>query len=447
MKYFRIFLIAFVFTSIQVKAQIKQTKIVINLHLGSQQGTIFSYCDDFAVENLIRFKNTSLKDTIISREIFVKNVTVFKYQLMYHDRKKEYFYKFYAKPGDEINLQFDDFDLKRIDDNPYQFVSDYLKINTSIYNRPSGTLAEINSANERTLERNRQIIDSLTNRDFISTIESNIWKSIAYSYYINMLQLTNELDSKEVNEYRNKLEAFLANSSPVNDEGVRNAFLKLMYITKAENNIYTKIATISKFKINEKYKCGSAYTVLQAFPEKNSAIYKKALEFFNNTLLDDEFIKQPYARNILAQKLFDKKLIKIVNINGKFETFDDLFVHNKGKLIVVDLWATWCIPCINEIPYFEAKKRKMAANSIAFVSLSLDKDNKNSEWLTLSKKLKVTGIQARVLEKSNKTLAQYYHIEFIPRYLVFDKNGALIDDNFVKPSDPGFSKKLLNYLN
>ncbi len=69
------------------------------------------------------------------------------------------------------------------------------------------------------------------------------------------------------------------------------------------------------------------------------------------------------------------------------------------------------------------------------------------DWLTSLKKNKINNKnQFRVVEKSIKDVSRLYKIESIPRYLVFDSNGLLVNDQFPRPSEKDFVGTLLRYI-
>lgn len=59
---------------------------------------------------------------------------------------------------------------------------------------------------------------------------------------------------------------------------------------------------------------------------------------------------------------------KMVDLNGKTVDFESL----KGKVIFLNIWATWCPPCIAEMPNIHSLYKKMDPNKVAFVMLSVD---------------------------------------------------------------------------
>jgi thiol-disulfide isomerase/thioredoxin len=101
----------------------------------------------------------------------------------------------------------------------------------------------------------------------------------------------------------------------------------------------------------------------------------------------------------------------------------------KGKVVYVDLWATWCGPCMDEMPHFEALKAKYKDNpDVAFVSLSID--DTDVPWKKSVESRKVNGYQWLI----NRSKLQAYNIVGIPRTLLIDKDFKIVDMDAPMPS-------------
>jgi len=101
----------------------------------------------------------------------------------------------------------------------------------------------------------------------------------------------------------------------------------------------------------------------------------------------------------------------------------------KGKVLYVDIWATWCGPCMAEMPHFEALKEKYKDDPVvAFVSLSIDTDDK--AWQKSVEGRKAEGYQWLISRSKLDT----YNITGIPRTLLIDKGFKIIDLNAALPS-------------
>ena len=129
---------------------------------------------------------------------------------------------------------------------------------------------------------------------------------------------------------------------------------------------------------------------------------------------------------------------KGVNDRGENVSLSDL----KGKVIYLDLWATWCGPCMAEMPNLELLKKKYENEErLAIISLSIDDNDKI--WLDNLQKRIPGGIQWRTI----RTNLPDYGIASIPRYIIIDKNFRITNLNAEKPSSPQTAKVLDTLIN
>jgi thiol-disulfide isomerase/thioredoxin len=114
----------------------------------------------------------------------------------------------------------------------------------------------------------------------------------------------------------------------------------------------------------------------------------------------------------------------------------------KGKVIYIDIWATWCGPCMAEMPHLEKLKEKYKGNQdIVIVSLSIDDTDKI--WLKNLEKRKPGGTQWRI----ERSKLSDYNVTSIPRCIVIDKNFDIVSLNAPNPSDASISKMLETLAN
>ncbi|WP_235294888.1 TlpA family protein disulfide reductase [Portibacter lacus] len=115
-------------------------------------------------------------------------------------------------------------------------------------------------------------------------------------------------------------------------------------------------------------------------------------------------------------------------------TFEEILSKQKGKVVLVDFWASWCAPCRKEMPFLEDLKSKFNSTEFKVIEISIDKNY--SAWERASELENLSKDESNYFisnwEKSN--LYKVYEIETIPRYLLFDKQGVIIDDDAPRPS-------------
>ena len=116
----------------------------------------------------------------------------------------------------------------------------------------------------------------------------------------------------------------------------------------------------------------------------------------------------------------------------------------KGKLVVVDLWATWCAPCKAEIPSLEKLQEEFKHEAVAFVSISIDGLSGKQKWLDFVKEKSLGGVQ--LYTSGEQDLMEFYNIGSIPRFLVIDQNGQLVSADAPRPSSPELKDLILKTL-
>jgi thiol-disulfide isomerase/thioredoxin len=116
-------------------------------------------------------------------------------------------------------------------------------------------------------------------------------------------------------------------------------------------------------------------------------------------------------------------------------TFEEILSNQKGKIVLVDFWASWCSPCRKEMPFLKDLKSKFNENELKVIEISIDKDY--SAWVRASKLESLSKEEDNYIIANWKKSSLYknYKIKTIPRYLLFDKNGKIIDDDAPRPSE------------
>ena len=168
------------------------------------------------------------------------------------------------------------------------------------------------------------------------------------------------------------------------------------------------------------------------------------LNFFNhesgNQIWTDHLANKHKEINI-----FSDELVLTNQNNDSFIAALTLF-ENKGKLMYVDLWAAWCLPCLKEIPHSMALANEYQDQEITFVYLSLDRNI--DHWVSAKKKyFSEERHQSYYIDSVNQVLIrEVFGIKSIPRYLLYDKQGKLIHNNAPRPSSIEIRRLIDQYL-
>ena len=127
--------------------------------------------------------------------------------------------------------------------------------------------------------------------------------------------------------------------------------------------------------------------------------------------------------------------------NGEKFTNKDLM----GTYTYIDFWATWCIPCIKEIPHLQKLEIEYHGKNIRFLSISTDREADKEKWEKMLIDKGMTGLQVRIEDSSYKALSKKMMISAIPRFVLLDPNGVVIKSSAPRPSSSSI-RPMLNKL-
>ena len=216
-----------------------------------------------------------------------------------------------------------------------------------------------------------------------------------------------------------------------------------------ENNFLAQ-ATLneSTFNYNELLAADEANFNKMIDAKKNSDFQK-----LESAKLDSNFVvlqKQNIEESLFGlkqyynQKLAGKKMNNLKAPNFDYEnhaggktTLESL----KGKYVYIDLWATWCGPCRAEIPFLKELEKSLHDKNIAFVSISTDSEKDHEKWRTFVKEKELTGIQLYA-DRANMDFIKAFNVNTIPRFILIDPSGTVVDADAARPSDPKLKEQL-----
>jgi len=103
---------------------------------------------------------------------------------------------------------------------------------------------------------------------------------------------------------------------------------------------------------------------------------------------------------------------KLENVAGGFMTSEDL----KGKVTVVDLWATWCNPCVEEIPIYNQLYDAFRGQDVAIVGIAVESPRRD-----IPSKVRQLGIKYPVLIANDEAGRAFGRIQGFPTTVVISK--------------------------
>lgn len=114
------------------------------------------------------------------------------------------------------------------------------------------------------------------------------------------------------------------------------------------------------------------------------------------------------------------------------------FATFRGKYVYIDMWASWCVPCLREVPALQKLEKELKNDKVVFLSISID--STKEPWI---KKMEEKNMHGNQLWNPENTLGQALNVKGIPFFAIYDPEGKLYMHGAPRPSQgPGLVKLL-----
>ena len=163
-----------------------------------------------------------------------------------------------------------------------------------------------------------------------------------------------------------------------------------------------------------------------------SDVRHEAYEFLISNATDPrakQIVEETYLQIAPGKKL---ESFTYKSYDGKMVSLDDF----KGKYLYIDIWASWCAPCIRQMPYLDTIEQKYHGKNIEFVSISVDDLRNTDKWREKIENLNLNGIQLISDQRTNSPFLEQFGVKSIPHFLLIGPDGHLVDGYAPRPSNP-----------
>ena len=133
------------------------------------------------------------------------------------------------------------------------------------------------------------------------------------------------------------------------------------------------------------------------------------------------------------------------NIAGNRLSLAEIIERHRAKVIYLDMWASWCGPCRKEMPASRRLKDRLDSDGVIFMYISSDRNE--SDWKRAVKEYDLgdIGENYRIVSAESKFLKEI-KFRYIPRYLIFDTDGRLVNLDAPRPSSSEIINEIGKYI-
>lgn len=365
---------------------------------------------------------------------------------------KPFYYVDYSAP---FNLQSDKY--HKVDPIfPLRIDHENFKTNTTALEQLANTLVDrykllskkydsLGAMNPEELPYYELLKDELNSRTFLElnrfysySKNETIKNIISSDLFFNDHTISETHLYKKLNTYIEKI--------VLKNKRIKEKFkLKIDYKTAFDS--LSNYLTDKKLIAAAKFVCING-DAMQRASKKNltTHIQKFKNEFPNSDhLAAIEKIEEDYglSKSITSQ---DTENVYIVDINGKSIQLDTFIKTNKGKVIYIDFWASWCAPCRAVMPASKKLSTEFKDKDVVFAYVSIDQNKTQWKKAVIDENLKHSTANFLATNYPKASFYSELKIKTIPRYLLFDKNGKLVHENAPGPDSAEIRELLSQYL-
>ncbi|NQX40837.1 Thioredoxin-like [Pedobacter steynii] len=415
---------------------------------------ILAYRDSAFNEKLIAFSNPAKKDTVISQTLELAAGQVLTHSAYVNSGLIKQ--SFILPENDTLRLEIGtDWKLKLIAGIRF-FIEDTMNLYYEFPGQPASNKMFLDkgtglSLTKSIFQNNQSAIEKSYSSGVLNPNEQAILLSIAKAdYYFRLVSWA--LKNQTVDEISGEMEGLVKDKDQiqlVRSTGAAQLFGGyVMYMIRRDhlNSKDTRKVVKAILDLGWKKNISFGYIrhILSDLQAQSPAVLAQCYKDLSEYLDGDFPLELAALRKKILPVLQNMDKVMLIAPDGKRLSFKQLLDKNKNKYLLIDFWASWCVPCREEAPLFEKAKADLAGQNMVLVSISTDEDDKVNDW---KKALKADGLlkatnHYKLIKPKDNPLFKSFGLPSIPRYILINSKGEFINPDFPRPSDTEFKKAL-----
>lgn len=135
---------------------------------------------------------------------------------------------------------------------------------------------------------------------------------------------------------------------------------------------------------------------------------------------------------------------KIQDLEGNVLTVGEVLKKYDGKIILLDIWASWCPDCIKGLPKLKTVQSQYP--EVVYLFFSLDRVGKEDAWKNGIEKYGIEGEHYWFNSDWKNDFTNYIGLNWIPRYMLIDREGKISHYYAIHADDPQMMENLVELM-
>ena len=307
------------------------------------------------------------------------------------------------------------------------------------------TYKEFNTLLKDTYAPLREELKTIPNKPFVQFHTENLdSKSDTYAYYFPFFAAARTGACPDDADFN----AYVAKHKKLSDEEFRatmeGVLSNVPYMAKGLT-VTEALKAAASCSVNPAQKEWAMAQMMASMVNSGNIIgLDEGYDYFAETVKNENYLDQVYELCNNAMQLTpgsDAPEIEFEDVDGGIHHLSDF----RGKPVYVDLWASWCGPCCEEIPYL-AKFVESLGNNPEIVCISISIDDSHDDWVAKLQEVGSAWPQYLATEAGQASISGEYFVTGIPRFLLIGADGKIASVNAPRPSTPNLLEELLSLL-
>lgn len=186
-------------------------------------------------------------------------------------------------------------------------------------------------------------------------------------------------------------------------------------------------------------------SISMAYESMGPTTFRELVEKYIYLTSDSMWVQQFFNRNDISYELSQDLLL--ADTRDSEISLAHLISELNGKVIYIDFWASWCAPCLAAMPAAQELRDYYNDKNVAFVYLAFNDSEHNWRLKSSEFGLDLLSYNYRILNSRSSTYIDSINLKTIPRYLLFDQEGKLLNEWAFGPDNDLLKEDINKLLN